>query len=60
MALKTEMQVIALSELPALSDAKKASGARFVQMHCVCTDDGVFDAIYSWMEDDIVLKNYKI
>ena len=54
------MQVIALSELPALSDAKKASGARFVQMHCVCTDDGVFDAIYSWMEDDIVLKNYKI
>ena len=60
MALQTEMQVIALSELPALSDAKKASGARFVQMHCVCTDDGVFDAIYSWMEDDIVLKNYKI
>ena len=60
MALQTEMHVIALSELPALSDAKKASGARFVQMHCVCTDDGVFDAIYSWMEDDIVLKNYKI
>ena len=60
MALQTEMQVIALSELPALSDANKASGARFVQMHCVCTDDGVFDAIYSWMEDDIVLKNYKI
>ena len=60
MALQTEMQVIALSELPALSAAKKASGARFVQMHCVCTDDGVFDAIYSWMEDDIVLKNYKI
>lgn len=60
MALQTEMHVIALSELPALSDAKKASGARFVQMHCVCTDDGVFDAIYSWMEDGIVLKNYKI
>ena len=60
MALQTEMHVIALSELPALSDAKKASGARFVQMHCVCTDDGVFDAIYSWMEGDIVLKNYKI
>ena len=60
MALQPEMHVIALSELPALSDAKKVSGARFVQMHCVCTDDGVFDAIYSWMEDDIVLKNYKI
>lgn len=30
-----------------------------MQMHCVCTDDGVFDVVYSWMEDN-VMKNYKI
>lgn len=59
MALQTEMHVIALSDLAALSDAKKAAGSRFVQMHCVCTDDGVFDVVYSWMEDNI-MKNYKI
>ena len=60
MTLQTEMQVISLNDLPALSDAKKAGGARFVQMHCICTDDGVFDVVYTWMEDDIALKNYKI
>ena len=59
MALQTEMHVIALDELSALSDAKKAAGERFVQMHCCIVDDGVFDVIYSWMQDG-VLRNYKI
>lgn len=60
MALQTEMHTIALSELPALSDTKRAAGARFVQMLCVCTDDGVFDLVYTWMENDSLLNNFKI
>lgn len=60
MALQTEMHVIKLSDLSALSDSQKAAGSRFVQMHCVCADDGVFDVIYTWMGDDLVMKNYKI
>ncbi len=59
MALKTEMNTIALSELPALSDAKKAAGSRFVQMHCVTVDEGVFDVVYSWLEGNVMV-NYKI
>ena len=58
MALETTMEVIALSDLPALSDSKKADGSRFVQIHTVTTDKG-FDLIYSWM-NGMVLANYKI
>ncbi|MDD6785047.1 MAG: NADH-quinone oxidoreductase subunit C [Eggerthellales bacterium] len=59
MAMIHEMNVIALADLPALSDAKKAAGSRFVQLHAVTVDDNVFDIVYSWMEDN-VMKNYKI
>ena len=59
MTLQTEMHVIKLDELSALSDAKKADGARFMQMLCVTVDDNVFDVVYSWMENNVHL-NYKI
>lgn len=56
--LQTEFTSLSVEGLPALAAKKKAEGARFVQMLCVNTEDGI-DLVYSFMEDG-VLMNYEI
>lgn len=58
MTLATTFVPLTVEELPALAAAKKAEGARFVQMLCVNTEDGI-DMVYSFMKDD-VLENHEI
>lgn len=58
MVLRNEFVPLALEDLPALSDDRKAGGWRFVQMLAVNTDDGI-DLIYSFMKDGL-LENHEI
>lgn len=58
MTLQTEFIPLTVEGLPALAAEKKAEGARFVQMLCVNTEDGI-DLVYSFMADDVLL-NYEI
>ena len=58
MTLQSEFIPLTVEGLPALAAEKKAEGARFVQMLCVNTEDGI-DLVYSFMKDG-VLANHEI
>lgn len=58
MTLQSEFIPLTIEGLPALAAEKKAEGARFVQMLCVNTEDGI-DMVYSFMKDDL-LENHEI
>lgn len=58
MTFQSEFIPLALENLSALAAEKKTQGARFVQMLCVNTEDGI-DLVYSFMEEG-ALKNYEI
>lgn len=58
MTLQSEFIPLTVEDLPALAAEKKAEGARFVQMLCVNTEDGI-DLVYSFMADG-VLANHEI
>ena len=57
-ALQSEFIPLTIEGLPALAAEKKAEGARFVQMLCVNTEEGI-DLVYSFMKDG-VLTNHEI
>ena len=48
MTLQSEFIPLTIEGLPALAAEKKAEGARFVQMLCVNTEEGI-DLVYSFM-----------
>ena len=50
MTLQSEFIPLTIEGLPALAAEKKAEGARFVQMLCVNTEEGI-DLVYSFMKD---------
>lgn len=56
--LQSEFIPLTIEGLPALAAEKKAEGARFVQMLCVNTEEGI-DLVYSFMKDG-VLTNHEI
>ena len=58
MTLQSEFIPLTIEGLPALAAEKKAEGARFVQMLCVNTEEGI-DLVYSFMKDG-VLTNHEI
>ena len=58
MTFQSEFIPLALENLSTLAAEKKTQGARFVQMLCVNTEDGI-DLVYSFMEEG-ALKNYEI
>ena len=58
MSLEIKFLPLTLEELPALVANLKKQEYRFVQILCVCTDDGL-DVQYSF-EKDGVLENYTI
>ena len=47
MTLQSEFIPLTIEGLPALAAEKKAEGARFVQMLCVNTEEGI-DLVYSF------------
>lgn len=58
MAFETTFVPLSVEGLSTLASARKADGWRFVQMHCVNTEDGI-DMIYSFMKDGF-LENHEI
>lgn len=51
MASQYTYNTVALADLHAMAEAKKADGWRYVQTMCVATDDGI-DIIYSFNKED--------
>ena len=55
MTLQSEFIPLTIEGLPALAAEKKAEGARFVQMLCVNTEEGI-DLVYSFMKDGVLTR----